>query len=131
MIQNFRVDQAATFETIMFMGCEPKTKFGTQYEQEMTKEGLGKYVAQLAARFRAFGRTQSEILNVGLSGEKDPCADLIPGTPVQLVGFEIGVMPRKNKQDEITGVSVWYRCEQIRPIASTAGTGKRAVEAVS
>ncbi len=131
MLQNFTIDQAASFEWVRFLGCEPKTAFGDPYRQETTKDGVPKWVAQLAARFRQFGRSQNEILNVGLVAEKDPCEGLEPGTPVQLVAFEIGVMPKKNRNGEITGVQVWYRCQEVRPIAATGAGKGRPVEAVS
>ena len=52
MIQNYKVDQAATFESLLFLSCEPKTAFGDSFRQETTKDGLPKWEAQLVARFR-------------------------------------------------------------------------------
>lgn len=93
MIQNFKVDQTRT----------------------------PKWVAQLAAEFRAFGRPQRELINVGVTSEKDPGEGLLPGTPVELLDFEIGVMERKNRENQVTGVQIWYRAGAIR---STAAVGQ-------
>jgi len=125
VIQNFKIDQAQTFESVMFLGCEPKTAFGDPYRQETTKDGQAKYTAQLAARFRQFGRTVNELINVGLVGDTDPCEGMTPGTPVELVGFEIGVMEKRNRDGQVTGVQVWYRCQEIRPIAATGADRKQ------
>jgi hypothetical protein len=132
MIQNFKVDQARTFSSVLLLGVEPKTAFGDPYRQETAKDGTPKWVAQLAAEFRAFGRPQRELINVGVTCEKDPGEGLTPGTPVELLDFEIGVMDRKNREGQVTGVQVWYRAGAIRSTAATGSFGKpRTAEAVS
>ncbi|GAA4940141.1 hypothetical protein EV188_106239 [Actinomycetospora succinea] len=133
MPQNFKIDQAATFESLLFLSCEPKTAFGDNYRQETTKDGLPKWQFQLAARFRQFGRATNEIINVGMVAEQDPGQDLMPATPVQLVGFEIGVMDKRNRDGEPVGAQVWYRCEEVRPLTATgpARSGKQPANAGS
>jgi hypothetical protein len=132
VIQNFKVDQTRTFSSVLLLGVEPKTAFGDPYRQETAKDGTPKWVAQLAAEFRAFGRPQRELINVGLTSEKDPGEGVMPGTPVELLDFEIGVMERKNREGQVTGVQVWYRASAIRPTAAIATPGRsRAVEAAS
>ena len=49
-----------------------------------------------------------------LSGE-GPGEGLAPGTPVELIDFEIGVMERKNREGAVTGVQVWYRAGLAPP----------------
>jgi hypothetical protein len=120
MIQNFQVDQARTFSSVLLLGCEPKTAFGDPHRQETAKDGTPKWVAQLAVEFRAFGRPQRELINVTVLSGKDPGEGLTPGTPVELIDFEIGVMERKNREGAVTGVQVWYRAGSVR---STAATG--------
>ena len=97
MPQNFKIDQAATFESVLFLSCEAKTAFGDQYRQETTKDGLPKWQLQLVGRFRQFGRATNEIINVGIVAEGNPAEDLTPATPVHLIDFEIGVMDRKDR----------------------------------
>lgn len=125
MIQNFAIDQAATFESLLFLSCEPKTAFGDAFRHETTKDGLPKWEAQLVARFRQFGRATNEIIKVGLVAERAPAEDLAPATPVELVGFEIGVMDKKDRNGNVTGAQVWYRCQEVRALASTTPRQRR------
>lgn len=128
--QSYKIDQARTFERVRYLDCEPKRAFGDPDRQEMTKDGQGKYVAQLAAQFRQFGRSVGEMLSVGLVGETNPCEGIAPGTPVELIDFEIGV-GEKTKRDpdtgerRVVGVQVWYRCSEIRPISETPADRKQ------
>ncbi len=129
MIQNFKIDQAATFDSIRLLSVGPKTAFGDQYRQETTKEGVAKWEAQLVAGFRQFGRTQNEIIKVGIAAEGDPGEGIALASPVELVDFEIGVM-EKTKRDpntgdeRVIGVQVWYRCREIRSTAEPTGDRK-------
>jgi hypothetical protein len=124
MPQNFKVDQVRTFNSVLLLGVEPKTAFGDPYRQETAKDGTPKWVAQLAVEFRAFGRAQRELINVGLVSEKTRGEALMPGTPVELLDFEIGVMERKNREGSVTGVQVWYRAGSIRSTAATSHAAK-------
>ena len=127
MIQNFKIDQAATFDSIRLLSVAPKTAFGDQYRQETTKDGVPKWEAQLVAGFRQFGRTQNEIIKVGIAAEHDPGEGIAAASPVELVDFEIGVMEKTKRdsntgEERVIGVQVWYRCGQIR---STAEPGRK------
>lgn len=129
MPQLYAVDQAATFESLLFLSCEPKTAFGDNYRQETTKDGTPKWDLQMVGRFRQFGRATNEIIKVGITAERQPATDLAPATPVVLVGFEIGVMDKKDRDGNAIGAQVWYRCQEIRSTAATApkpsrGTGQ-------
>lgn len=130
MIQNFKVDQVRTFNSVLLLGVEPKTAFGDPHRQETAKDGTPKWVAQLAAEFRAFGRPQRELINVGLTGQKDPGEGLLPGTPVELIDFEIGVMERRTRDGQVTGVQVWYRAGSIRSTGALPTSKPRPSEAV-
>ena len=112
MIQNFKIDQAATFDSIRLLSVAPKTAFGDQYRQETTKDGVPKWEAQLVAGFRQFGRTQNEIIKVGIAAEHDPGEGIAPASPVELVDFEIGVMEKTKRdpntgEERVIGVQVW------------------------
>ena len=111
--QTFHVDQAATFTGVVLLSCEPKTKMGSS-EQDKTKDGVSKWELQCVAGFRSFGRADNTILKVTVAAHSDPAAGVNPYTPVELIGFQVGVMERRNAQGEITGAQVWYRAEEVR-----------------
>jgi hypothetical protein len=124
MLQSFKVDQAATFASVILLSVEPKLGFKST-EQERTGDGVPKWECQVVAGFRQFGRVVNEVIKVGVVSHTNPGDSVVPYTPVELVGFEVGVMP-KEKKDRDTGttqqigISVWYRCDELR---STAATG--------
>jgi hypothetical protein len=138
VIQNFKIDQARTFVTLMLLGVSPKTVFGDNYRQELTKAGVPRWVAQFAAEFRAFGRPVRELINVGIDAERDPGEGIAPGTFMELIDFEIGVMEKTRRdqqsgQDRVVGVQVWYRAASMRPTSAVPGNGRprpAAAEAV-
>jgi hypothetical protein len=120
MPRTFKIDQAATFDTVIVLSVEPKIAFGST-EQDRTKEGLPKWEAQVVAGFKAFDRTSNEVLKVGLASHANPMESITSYMPVHLIDFEVGVMARErtNKSTGATeqvGVQVWYRCSEIRPI---------------
>jgi len=122
---NFKIDQAATFAGVAFLACEPKLKFGSQTDQECTKDGTPKWTVQVVAGFRdQFGKIQNEVLKISINSHKNPGEGLMPYTPVQLVGFEVGVMERTKRHPEtgeerVIGVQVWYRASEVRPLSAT------------
>lgn len=120
MPQNFKVDQAATFANVILLSSAPKLKFGSDVDQECTKEGVPKWEIQVAAGFHQFGKIQNEVLKVGVASSKDPVEGVQPYSPVELVGFEVGVMEKTGKDGSVIGAQTWYRAEAIR---STAATG--------
>lgn len=128
MPQNFKVDQAATFANVILLSSAPKLKFGSDVDQEMTKgdNPLPKWEVQVAAGFHQFGKITNEVLKVGVAAAKDPSEGVQPYSPVELVGFEIGVMEKTDKSGQVIGAQIWYRAEQIR---STAATGAPAAAA--
>jgi hypothetical protein len=52
---------------------------------------------------------------------------------MELIDFEIGVMEKRNRDDQVIGVQVWYRAGAMRPLSatgtSTSTTGPRPVRA--
>lgn len=128
MFTNFKIDQAATFQGVAFLACQPKTAFKSDV-QEKTKDGTPKWEVQVVAMFRtAFGGVQNEVLKIGVASHSDPGRGLMPYTTVDLVDFEVGVMEKTKKnpdtgEERVIGLQVWYRA---REITSTAvPTGKR------
>lgn len=118
--QTFAVDQAASFSGVVMLSCEPKTRMGSA-EQDKTKDGIPKWELQCVAGFRSFGRADNAILKVGVASNSDPAQGINPYTPVELIGFQVGVMERRNSAGEITGAQVWYRAESVRPTSATNG----------
>jgi hypothetical protein len=124
MPAQFVVDQAATFNAVVLLSCEPKLAFRSD-TQDRSKDGTSKWEAQVVCGFRdSFGRTSNEVLKVGLASAGHPADGVPPFSPVQLVNFVVGVMEKRSKDGDITGVQTWYRCDELRPIAATGGRGK-------
>jgi hypothetical protein len=125
MPQIFKIDQAATFSGMILLSVEPKVTFGGT-EQERSGDGILKWELQLVAGFRQFDKTNNEVLKVGLTSHINPGDGIPPYTPVELVGFEVGVMDKKNKSGEILGAQIWYRCSEIRSTAAVNGRRSHA-----
>lgn len=129
MFTNFKIDQAATFQGVAFLACQPKTAFQST-AQEKTKDGTPKWEVQVVAMFRtAFGGVQNEVLKIGIASHSDPGAGLPPYTPIVLNGFEVGVMEKTKRnpdtgEERVIGLQVWYRAAGIQ--ANSMPTGKRA-----
>ncbi len=129
MFSNFKIDQAATFTGVAYLSCEPKIKFGTRDVQETTKDGIPRWELQVVAGFRGqFGKTQNEVLKVGVSSHKNPGEGLASYTPVALGSFEVGVMEKTKRnpetgEEKVIGLQVWYRATDVRPLT---GAGSKA-----
>lgn len=127
MFTLFKIDQAATFDGVAFLSCDPKRAFGSD-RQEMTKgDNVPKWEVQVVAMTRdQFGRPQNEVLKIGVASHTDPAKGLTPYTPVALVRFEIGVMEKTKRNPEtgeerVIGVQVWYRAEAVKSTAAAPG----------
>jgi hypothetical protein len=134
MISNFRVDQAATFAAVAYLSSEPKLKFGSDTDQECTKDGRPKWNVQVIAGFRdLFGKVANEVLKIGVASHREPGEGLAVYTPVVLVDFEVGCMERtkkdQNGQEKVIGAQIWYRCSEIRPVAATSGRSAKSEHA--
>lgn len=122
MAQTYKVDQAATFATCVLLSIEPKLVFGSA-AQDVTRDGTPKWEAQVAAGFRQYGRVVNEVIKVGLVSATNPGDEVSPYQPVELIGLEIGFMPKEAKDKETgekrqVGVNIWCRADEIRPIAA-------------
>jgi hypothetical protein len=128
----FVVDQAATFQAVAFLSAEPRIQFGTRDVQETTKDGVQKWDVQVVCGFRDnFGKVNNEVLKVNYASRQNPSDAIGMYTPVQLVNFCVGVMPKtaKEDRDKIIGFSVWYRCDEIRPLDAIPPSGRRGATA--
>lgn len=124
-ISNFKIDQTATFAGLVFLSCEPKIEFGSTTDQECTKDGTPKWEVQVLGAFRdTFGKTNNEVVKVGVAAQKNPGEGVPAFSPVQLVDFEVGVMERTKKVDgvdKVIGAQVWFRASAVRPLSATSG----------
>jgi hypothetical protein len=131
MPQTFVVDQTSTFQAVAFLSCEPKMVFGQQV-QEKAKDGTPKWDVQVVAGFRDnFGKVNNEVIKIGITTHQNPAESMGMYTPVHLVNFVVGVMAdertdKRTGEKTIVGARVWYRCDEIRPIAAVppAHSGK-------
>ena len=118
MIGTFKIDQATTFGSVHLMSVEPKTEFKSD-DQQCTKDGTPKWTAKVAVTYQVFGRNESEILNVNLTSRNDPGAGVAPFSPVELVGFEVNVSEKKNRENQtVPGLQQWYRADEIKAAAA-------------
>lgn len=131
MPQTFVIDQSATFAGVAFLESTPRLAFGTQ-DQDRTADGTPKWDLILHANFKdPFGRSQHEVIKVGIASRQDPGEGLAPYTTVQLINFVVGVVPpeiRKDNrgQDRVTGGSTWYRADGIQPVQLSAPSRRTA-----
>jgi hypothetical protein len=130
MPQTFRVDQAATFQAVAFLSAEPRMVFGEQGRQETTKDGVPRWTVEVVAAFRQFDKITSEVLKVTMASHKNPAEEIGLYTPIQMVGFTVGVTPPEERTDKdgrkkVVGGTAWYRCDEIRPL-TVAPTSRKA-----
>jgi hypothetical protein len=135
---NFKIDQKATFPTgVVYLSCVPKTAFGTRDRQEETKDGTPKWEVQiLAMTVDPFGKPANGVLKIGINSHRDPSEGIPMMIPIDLVGFEIGVMDKvvKDKntgEEKVIGAQVWYRAEAIRPLHATPESPRKAAAAAA
>ncbi len=127
MPQTFVIDQSATFGGVAFLESAPRLAFGTQ-DQDRTADGTPKWDVSLVANFKdGFGRSQHEVIKVGIASHQDPGADLSSYTPVQLVNFVVGVVPpevRKDArgQEKLVGGTTWYRADGLQSLIPPAAS---------
>lgn len=112
MPQSYIVDVSKTWESAIYITCEPRMVFvegkATQ-EQERTKEGLRRWTLSVAVTPREGEfRKRPEILQIGVANQEDPSISLQIGSPVDLLGFEVGLM---NGQP-------WHRAEAVVPLGA-------------
>jgi hypothetical protein len=130
VISNFKIDQAGTFAGLVFLSCDPKLEY-QKTTQETTKDGTPKWEVQILGAFRdGFGKTNNEVVKVGIAAHHNPGDGIAAFSPVQLVDFEVGVMERtkkdQNGQEKVIGVSVWFRASKLRSLADTTPVSGKA-----
>jgi hypothetical protein len=132
---SYKIDTGATFAAIMLMSSGPKLKFGTD-QQDISQAGERKWEAQLVVTFNSDYpgmRPLSEVILVTITGgDHDPCQGVLPGTPVEVDGFQVGVSAPEARANGrgIMGGKPFYSARGIRPAGqSAARTNGAKVEA--
>jgi hypothetical protein len=120
----YKIDQAATFSTMVFLECTPKVKFGSQTDQECTKDGVPKWDVQVTVATRQFGKNVFTTLKISVIAEIDPGEGIAPFTPVHAPGLELGVMDKTSKDGTVIGHTVFHRADGVLPIESFVNTGR-------
>lgn len=125
MIGTFKIDQAATFDSAHLMSVEPKNEFKSD-DQQTAKDGTPKWQAKVVVRYQLFGRSESEVISVNLTSRNDPGANIPPVSAIELVGFEVNVSEKKNRDNStVPGITQWYRADEIK-VATAPAAGKSA-----
>lgn len=124
----FAIDITNTFATALLMASAPKMRFGTQ-EQDITANGERKWEVQAAVTFHAEHgmRPVSEVISITVAAGTDPAASIPPGTPVEFVGFRLGISaPERGQNDRIRGGKAWYQASGLRPVHARQGKQEQA-----
>lgn len=103
------IDVTRTFQQVICIAVEPRMKFQTS-EQDTTADGRRKWDVTCSVSAAGPFGTQHSMLKVGVLGDEP---QVNPGTPVDLVGLQVGVMLDGSG-------SPWFRAEEVRPLAATA-----------
>ncbi|OLL89513.1 hypothetical protein Ae406Ps2_6441c [Pseudonocardia sp. Ae406_Ps2] len=130
----FKIDAVATFTMLLLMAVEPKFKFGTTDQECVKGSGIPKWTAQVTAGFPGYeGKVNYQVLPVTIVSNDDPRQAVQPGTPVELIDFEVGVMDktitdRDSGERKVVGAQVYYRASGLRPIGATGRRSEPKVE---
>jgi hypothetical protein len=133
MPQSFVIDQAATFAAVAFLSAEPKMVFGEQGRQDTGRDGVPRWTVEVVAAFRQFDKITNEVLKVNLASHKNPAEGLDMYTPIQMIGFVVGVTPPEERTDKdgrkkVVGGTAWYRAERIFALNSVPTPTSRKAE---
>ena len=98
------IDQAATYQTVILMGCMPRTKFQSD-ENDTTTDGIQKWTvgAATSTSHPVGGMPAStEVINVPIAALSDPCQDILMGSAITLDELRVGVSPPE-RTDKASG----------------------------
>jgi hypothetical protein len=114
----FVVDHGQTFSTVVLMSVTAKDKFGAPGVQDISAEGVPKWVAQAAVTFTAQNGMApvSEVLTVTITTLGNPADGMTLPAAAVLDGLRCGVSaPEKRDNGSIRGGRLWYSATGIRP----------------
>jgi hypothetical protein len=114
---NIAVDTAKTFSVLIYMGSEPRADFNTGEHQRNAAGTLKWSVTVAAQTIPANGqRSTAETLSVGIASDKDPGAEIQPGTPILLDDLRAGVMDPEQRGEKIRGGRLFWQATGVRPL---------------
>jgi hypothetical protein len=121
----YKINTRETFAAMLLLSSGPRMRYGTD-EQDITQNGERKWSAELAVTMHpeAGRRPVSEVISVGLiGGNEDPARSIMPGTPVEVDGFQVGVMAPEKREgsNRISGGKAYFSATAIRPAAGVNG----------
>jgi hypothetical protein len=118
------IDTAQTFSTVIYMGCVPRTKFGSD-EVDRDSDGIPKWTVGVAVTTIPDGKMPpvSDVLNVTIVSVADPCESLTPGTQVQVEGFRVGTSvpeqrPGRDGGTRVFGGKPFHSCTAVKAVSS-------------
>ena len=120
------VSQQDTFTAPpIVMSVGPRMKFGSDTEQEVTRDGERKWTVQAAVSYAPeFGmKAVAEVIEVTITGE-DPSASVAPGTPVEFNRLRCGVSAPEQRQRQdgsgsrVVGGRLYWMAAGVRSAAN-------------
>ena len=114
----YTIDARRTFAAALLMSCGPKTKFGSD-QQDQAADGRRKWVAQVAVTYLAEPgqRAQAEVINVTITSDQDPGQHLQPGMAVEMTDLRMGITEAEARErGGVRGGKPWFSASAVRPV---------------
>ncbi|WP_410666438.1 hypothetical protein [Amycolatopsis sp. lyj-84] len=118
-VSNLQIDQAASFAGMAFLGCTPRMKFGSENQQDITKDGRLKWDLEIlcGVRNQLQQKVENRVFKVGMSSRSNPGEGFEMFDKCELRDFTVGVSEKQRRHEngakELTGVSVWFTASEI------------------
>uniref|UniRef100_UPI003F49809B hypothetical protein n=1 Tax=Amycolatopsis sp. CA-290885 TaxID=3239925 RepID=UPI003F49809B len=118
-VSNLQIDQRASFAGMAFLNCQPRMKFGSDDQQDTTKDGRFKWDIEVlvGVHNRMLNKVENRVFKVGISSRSNPGEGFEMFDKVELRDFTVGVSEKQRRHDngakELTGVSVWFTASEI------------------
>jgi hypothetical protein len=122
------VNARESFSTVIFMGSEPRMRFGT-LEQDVSANGERKWTVSAAVTYTAEPgqRTQSDVLNVTVTGPAaDPGLSIPTGSQIEFDALRVGVSAPEQREgsNRIVGGRAWFTARNVRAVNGRPVPGK-------
>jgi len=118
-VSNLQIDQRASFAGMAFLNCQPRMKFGSEDQQDTTKDGRFKWDVEVLCGVNnaQLNKVENRVFKVGISSRSNPGEGLEMFDKVELRDFTVGVSEKQRRHEngakELTGVSVWFTASEI------------------
>lgn len=120
----FVVNAEATYASAIVMATGPKEIFGQPGTQDVNRDGLKKWTAQVAVSYVPDANgivSPAEVLAISLLGD-DPGIGCPPGTQVTFDQLRAGVSAPEQRERKdgngtrVVGGKLFYSCAALRPV---------------